>query len=84
MDREYDNPIQNLAAEIIKVTVKDINRKHDESESITIINLWRIDAIKWLESNKEDKVFTFVSCCNILGVDPVSTRKIIKNRTNLK
>lgn len=79
MEREYENPAQNIAAELIKVAIKDIRRKH-ESESITILNLWQMDAIKWLESNSEDNIFTFVSCCNILAVSPKDTRKMIKKK----
>lgn len=79
MEKKYEHPVQNIAAEIIKVTIKDISRKH-EGETITILNLWRTDALKWIESDAEDNIFTFKSCCHLLEVEPKRVREMIKTR----
>lgn len=79
--RIYDDSIQELVSEIIKIAIKDISKKDDSEKSNAVLELRRIDAIKWIESDNIKNIFSFENCCWILNIDPKKMRNTLKEKT---
>lgn len=79
--RTYDDSIQELVSEIIKIAIKDISKKDDSEKSNAVLELRRIDAIKWIESDSIKNIFSFENCCWILNIDPKKMRNTLKEKT---
>ncbi len=81
MGREYYEPYKQLMAEVIKLAVKDILKSSKDVDD-TVLNKRKVDAMKWIDDEAEIiNVFSFISCCWIVGVNPQTVRSEIKERT---
>ena len=81
MGREYLEPYKQLMSEVIKVAVNDILKSSKDADD-TVLNKRKIDAMKWIDSDDEIiNVFSFISCCWLVGVNPQTVKSEIKERT---
>ena len=70
--------VQRLAAAIMFVSVKDLDGKlRTGCEGRGKARLYQRNAQDWFASNDTTYLFSFISCCEILGINPRFFRRLL-------